>query len=578
MISDAAASGGQAVWLNSTGSAVRFSMPPSLEAGNYTVRIQARGEAFNGNPILALRLNGTDQGRVEVSTSTYQAFTVGTFALKPGDVLEVVFTNDAYTGNGQDRNAIIDALTLDPASTTSTATSASPTISGGTVDVKSFGAKGDGVTDDTAALNRAAAIRGKTILFSAGTYLVSRPVVFAGLSNQAVVGSGAVIKTAPGWIMSGSDLGVVSLRNVSNVTVKSLVVQGSANRNVSPWTNRMDGVFVRASTNVTVDGVEVREVQTVGINAENSSSFKVLNSKTIRVHGTGMGCGSCTNIVFSGNQIQGPADPNASMPNPNGGLGLMIQLGDTALIENNVITNTWDTATKTEGTSNVTYRGNTVDVYGKDGIKIQPFPQGGVNQVRNGIIENNTVRGFKAWQYAGSGGVLLQGVAGGRVSGNKIYGDGNPNREDNGIKLNTYNSTSRDIIVESNEVTDADIGLLLETENATTVRRNKFSSSGTTRNMKQCINVGGGSGSLIEDNTFGGFRGICTLFYNGTDNVTVQRNTYSSGDTGVFIDGNSSSGTRVLNNIFATSVARPLNLIGGVTCSGNAGNIPQLCR
>lgn len=448
----------------------------------------------------------------------------------------------------------------------------------GTVDVKSFGARGDGVTDDTAALNRAAATRDKNIFFSSGTYLVSRPIVFAGLSGQTVQGSGAVIKAAPGWTMSGSDLGVVSLRGASNVTVKSLVVQGFANRNVSSWSNRMDGVFVRSSTNVTVEGVEVREVQTMGINAENSSGFKVLGSKIIRTHGTGLGCGSCTNSVFSGNQIQGAADPNAGSANHNAGLGLMMQMGDTALIENNVITNIWDTATKAEGTSNVTFRGNTINVYGKDGIKIHPFPQGGVTQVRNGVIENNTVRGFRAWKSDGSGGVLLQGVAGGRVSGNKIYGDANPNREDNGIKLNTYSSTSRDIVVENNEVTDADIGLLLETANATVIRRNKFLSSGSTRNMKQCINVGGGSGSLIEDNAFGGFRGICTLFYNGTDNVTVQRNAYTSGDTGLFVNGGSSTGIRIVSNTFTSSVARPLNLMGSVSCSGNSGSVPQVCR
>ncbi|BDP43390.1 hypothetical protein DAETH_33590 (plasmid) [Deinococcus aetherius] len=585
VISDAAASGGQAVKLLSNGNAVRFTVPAGSAAGNYTVRVRGRGDLWGNlyreSPIVTLRVNGAEKGRVELSSATYAVFTVGTFALKPGDTLDVTFINDAYDG-ANDRNAVIDYLIIDPAGTTSAPTSPSTptpapgTVSGNAVDVRSFGAKGDGVTDDTAALNRAAAgAAGKDILFPAGTYLVSGPVVFANLNGRTVSGAGATIKAAPSWVQRGRDIGILTFRNARDVTIRGFTLQGFANRNISAFAYRMDGLIVEYSQNVTVEGTEVREVQSVGINGEHSQGFKVLDSRSLRAHGHGMGCEDCRNSVFRGNTIVGDADPNASVSNQNTGIGLMLQLGDTVLIENNTIKNQWDTATKTEGTNNVTYRGNTVDVFGKDGIKIQSFPSGGVNRVYGGVIENNRVSGGRRWRKDGGGLALLQGVVGGRISGNKLYGLGNPNVPDTGIVLNTFGSPTRDVVVEDNEVKNAYVGLMLAAENGTVVRHNTFTSD--ARSMKTCIEIPGSPNSLIEGNTFSGFREICTVVYGGRD-TTIGRNTYRDGDTGVFVNGSTQPGYRILNNTFDSTVSRPINIQGSPTCSGNTGAVPKVCQ
>lgn len=583
-IPDPAASGSQAVNLIGNQGAARFTAP---SAGRYAVRLRGRGLNYAGWPIVALRSNGREFARATLDSNTYVLRSLGTFDLTAGQLLEVVFMNDAYGGSGMDRNAVVDHLQFELAGTTSVPTptptpaptsptpTPTPPTPAGALDVKSFGAKGDGTTNDTAALQRAAS-SGKSLFFPPGTYLVSAPIVFRSPANITVSGSSATLKLASNWAVNGGSLGALSFHNATNVVVTGLIVQGFAQRQASMWTPRMDGLSVVGGSNVTIDRVEVRDVQSLGINAENTRFLTVRASTLSRVHGTSLGCGSCSNTTFVGNQIDGGANPTSTTDNPHGGLGIMLHMGDTALVENNTIRNIWNTATKSEGTHNVTYRGNTIDTFGKDGIKIQPYPEKGVAQVRGGVVENNVVRGFRAWKWDGSGNVLMQGVAGGRVTGNKLYGNNDPAKIDTAIKVNAYTGQSRDIVVEGNEIYDASVGVLVETENMTVVRRNKFVSG--ARTMKHCVNIGRGAGTVVEGNAFEGFSSICTMLYNGVDNVVLRSNTFSNGDTGVFLNGGDSTGVQVASNTFATTVSRPVNAIGSFTCFGNVGNVSTTCR
>lgn len=113
VIEDAAARGGKAVGLFSTGSAVTFTLPETLATGQYTVQVRARGELYQGAPVLALRHNDQEVGRAELTSATYRISELGSAALQPGDRLSVVFLNDAYAGQAdQDRNAVVDHLVL----------------------------------------------------------------------------------------------------------------------------------------------------------------------------------------------------------------------------------------------------------------------------------------------------------------------------------------------------------------------------------------------------------------------------------------------------------------------------------
>jgi len=86
-------------------------------------------------------------------------------------------------------------------------------------DVKAFGAVGDGVTDDSAAIQRAIN-SAACIRFSPGTYKVNQPLTLR--SNRTILGNGAVIAMDS----QAKATHVFYVRNISNVTIEDLNIIG----------------------------------------------------------------------------------------------------------------------------------------------------------------------------------------------------------------------------------------------------------------------------------------------------------------------------------------------------------------
>ena len=105
-------------------------------------------------------------------------------------------------------------------------------IVGESLSVKSYGAVGDGVTDDSAAFNaaiaRLRAYGGKSLKIPAGTYLLSNPIeLTAGTYNLLIYGEGksSIIKRGGADIVAGK--GLFTLSGVTNITFKDLVINGN---------------------------------------------------------------------------------------------------------------------------------------------------------------------------------------------------------------------------------------------------------------------------------------------------------------------------------------------------------------
>lgn len=101
------------------------------------------------------------------------------------------------------------------------------------VSVKDFGAVGDGVTNDTAAILLAvAALKaagGGTLLFPAGTYLITAAITFDGTVDIWFKGQGwaSIIKTTTAGVIC-IDLGSSSADSTSDTRVMDLLVLGAA--------------------------------------------------------------------------------------------------------------------------------------------------------------------------------------------------------------------------------------------------------------------------------------------------------------------------------------------------------------
>jgi acetolactate synthase small subunit len=172
---------------------------------------------------------------------------------------EVKFTTTQQQGAGV-TNA--SQVTYIPAGASAVATNVQAKLRE-TVSVKDFGATGDGITNDTAAIQAALNSGANTIYFPAGTYIVTEDgssYALRPLSNQKIIGAGrgaTIIKLANN---QGSFSRVFGVLSKTNVTIQSLTVDGNK-ANQTAGFEQQHGIFINASSNVLVIDVQVKETR-----------------------------------------------------------------------------------------------------------------------------------------------------------------------------------------------------------------------------------------------------------------------------------------------------------------------------
>ena len=237
---DPAAAGGEAALLFRTNERARFTA--DVASGTYEVSVVARGQAYAGDPAMRLLVGGQQVGEdVFVQTVSYKEHTFGEVDLEAGQIIEVVFTNDKWDGSPEkDRNLYIDYLILSRVGDVDSAPAPDapedinveyPAGTPGVYNVQDFGAKGDGVTDDTAAIlatfeaiDNVPYSRPKadfsTVYLPDGTYLVSDTISFERFRTlQGQSEAGTVIKlmdNAPGYSDPASPNPVVRCKFSNN--------------------------------------------------------------------------------------------------------------------------------------------------------------------------------------------------------------------------------------------------------------------------------------------------------------------------------------------------------------------------
>ena len=157
-----------------------------------------------------------------------------------------------------------------------------------TISVKDFGAVGDGVTDDTVAINNAIiavnAAGGGIVNFPEGTYLVGdagNNVAISLLSNVTLNGCGinaSIIK-----LKNSGNAHVINATSVSNVAITNLTVDGNrASQSLGVHCIRggdVDGYFI--------ENVEAKQAYAYGIGFQ-TGTFKRIKLNNVYVHDTGL--------------------------------------------------------------------------------------------------------------------------------------------------------------------------------------------------------------------------------------------------------------------------------------------------
>jgi parallel beta-helix repeat protein len=131
-----------------------------------------------------------------------------------------------------------------------------------TVNVRSFGATGDGVTDDTAAIQAAfdSLPNGGTIEIPDGTYLINASGEVGGLrphSHQHIqLSAGAILQVAP---TDAGNYEVLQIDFVDDVSVTGGTFIGDRASHLGTTGEWGHGITVRSSTNVTLEGITSRD-------------------------------------------------------------------------------------------------------------------------------------------------------------------------------------------------------------------------------------------------------------------------------------------------------------------------------
>ena len=177
------------------------------------------------------------------------------------------------------------------------------------LNLKQFGAKGDGVSDDTSIINIAFKfMSGRTLYIPTGTYMVSSAIT--PYSNSTIIGDGvgSLFKAVPGMNVS-SDM--FKMRGKSNIIVKRIGISGNSEYNTrDTGHSATDGIHmfdIWDSSNINVDEVSFIDNIYAAIRIVGARSIHVTNSKFLNIDCgvITLGSSDVTDLVIENNYFDG---------------------------------------------------------------------------------------------------------------------------------------------------------------------------------------------------------------------------------------------------------------------------------
>ncbi len=251
-----------------------------------------------------------------------------------------------------------------------------------TCSITSFGAVGDGVTDNAAAIQKTfnyAATNNCIAFIPAGTFAYSGNIT---ATSIAVAGTGAASILAPLSVTNES----LTLSG-SGGSVSNLVMVSTATARLStPWSGM---IWINNATNYYVENVLIKNSSSVGIMSYNSNGGYILNNtiENTLADSITQTAGSY-NITVSGNRILKAGDDGISN---NSYVGEPL-VHDITVQGNTVLNNLSGRGVEVSGGSNITFSGNYVDnTDGYADVYIASENQWSTEGVSNITVSGNTL-------------------------------------------------------------------------------------------------------------------------------------------------------------------------------------------
>lgn len=295
--------------------------------------------------------------------------------------------------------------------------------------VKDFGAKGDGTTDDTAAIRAAVAVSaGKTLLFPPGDYKVVDGFILNG-DNTHIVGYGARILYSQ--ISVGSYFHCIAMSG-NHISVRGLSIIGpvGAIRNSTGFGMSFGGLT--DTQDVTVEDCLFDGIGSAGAWFTNVVNSKFINNTIQNCHADGVHWSDgCFEIVCTGNRVKDCDDDHIAIVNDQ--VETPARLVGVSVISGNIILGSagkWGNGIALIGAQSTLVTGNQIDGLTGAGIAsysyVDPDP---ANYTDFLVIEGNHItncgRPTTATEFHPDSifigvGVYLEGVKKATVKGNTI--------------------------------------------------------------------------------------------------------------------------------------------------------------
>ena len=290
-----------------------------------------------------------------------------------------------------------------------------------------YGAKGDGVTDDTAAIQKAVNAMGGsggTVSVPAGTYMVNALISIQMKGNMTLsLDSGATLKAIPN---SSANYTIVRISGVSNVNVVGGTLLGE--RSAHTGTGGEQGMGLRITGNaahIAVVGVTAKECWGDGFTIADANDVTLCNVTADHNRRQGLSITGGDGIVIKNSSFN-----NSKGTIPEDGIDIEPNSGETV---NNVLI----TACVLSGNSgdgiedgvpiaytgqafiyNLVIDGNTMVNNGVGTLHSGPRSGIEMSNTSGHTVTNNTIQ-----NNAGYGIYLRDGVTGATVTGNTITGN-----------------------------------------------------------------------------------------------------------------------------------------------------------
>ena len=159
---------------------------------------------------------------------------------------------------------------------------------GSYISAKSFGAKGDGITDDTSAIQTWVdyiSDNHKTGFLPAGTYLITAQINIKNKNSFKIIGEGECAATLKS---NGGEISILTFNTVEDFTIESVAFDMNQDKTVT----RGHAIYIVDSNGITIRNVNIKNVGGGAIMAYPSVNTKYISDLTIDnvlVEGIGVG-------------------------------------------------------------------------------------------------------------------------------------------------------------------------------------------------------------------------------------------------------------------------------------------------